>query len=127
MRRVIAVLLALLVAAVPMRAVAVFAAGGCASHPAAAVQSADDQAVEPTCEHAMGGASLLLHPESGHEGAQGPHTCSHCTACAAGCGLPPLTLSPASGPTPDVGRIPFHPPFAGGHFPHLPDRPPLAR
>lgn len=125
MRRATVFLLALLVAALPMRAVAAFAAGTCANHAGFIVQAAHAHAAEPACEHAMGDVSLPLHPESGHDGAGGPDTCSHCAACAAGCGLPRVAPALASDPTPD-GRIPFHPPYVGGHFPQLPDRPPLA-
>jgi len=127
MRRLVILVMVLLVAALPLRGMAAFAADPCAGHHGVAAGAIAPADAGHGCDHAMeGGPQAPVHTGHGHDDGNGADSCAHCVACAAGCGLLVAITTFGAGIPPGVERIPFHPPYAGGHFPTLLDRPPLA-
>ena len=126
MRRLVVLLMVVLVAALPLRGMAAFAGDPCGGHHGVSSGVADDGHGAHGCDHAVNDLPAPPLAEHGHEGGNAADSCAHCVACVAGCG--PVVEMPAfhAGPLPGVERIPFRPAYAGGHFPALPDRPPLA-
>ncbi len=126
MRRLVILLMVVLVAALPLRGAAAFAGDPCGDHHGTPAAAAADGHGAHGCDHAADGAPVPLHADHGQDTGNAADSCAHCVACVAGCGLVASTPMLHSGLAPGLDRIPFRPAYAGGHFPALPDRPPLA-
>lgn len=122
MRRFVAFVMVLLIAALPLRGMASVAPDPCAAGHASGEPAAAHHGDCFGCDHAANDVDVPKH----HDGGAGADGCAHCAACAAGCGALYAPTSLETGSPPGSERIPFRPRHADGHFPTLPDRPPLA-
>ena len=112
------VLLAMLLASLPLRGYAGVLAGLCASHHGGA-------AVVEDHAHKHGDS----HQHDADDGAGNPShaasVCSICASCSASAGLAPEAKRGIVFQTPDINRIPFFGRQASGFVPEHLDRPPL--
>lgn len=127
MRRLAIFVMVFLIAALPLRGMAAFAADPCAGHHGVAAGASVPAGAGHGCDQVIeGDPHAPVQAGQGHDGNNGADRCAHCAACAAGCGLLVVMTTFGVGIAPGQERIPFYPPYAGGHFPTLFDRPPLA-
>jgi hypothetical protein len=112
-----ALILLLMLVALPLRGYAAVAAELCAMHDGGA-QAAQAAEHDHDSAHEQGGQNGD-HPSTAS-------VCSHCAACSVGASLAPDSARPVAVFHASAGRIPFFGACTSGHVPQRLDRPPLA-